>query len=187
MTKVLVFRRICTLGAILAIFTCEQAFGQAMRSSVEIRPEPIAARAKPRNILGRGWHQAVHYVRTHPELVAYDVVVVLGPLADAGTTMHCLHTSPLCEETDPIFPLRPSGPQIWGGAAAGGTGLVVAGQLLWHFLPRPEADEALGMIGGVVGTGEWRQARANVRLIEQLTGPGSVRPTPPAIALKPKK
>jgi hypothetical protein len=54
------------------------------------------------------------YMRTHKVLLAVDTALVLSSLADAASTVHCMHTNPFCREENPLLSPHPSNLQVYG-------------------------------------------------------------------------
>jgi len=114
--------------------------------------------------LGHVWH----YVRTHKELLAYDAVVIAGPMADAASTVHCMHYSPYCTEDNADLPLRPTNAQAYAYAGGISIGLITVGHLVWHFAPHPADRQILIFIATPVAISDVIQTKANVDALSLL-------------------
>lgn len=115
---------------------------------------------------------AAHYVRTHKELLAYDAIVYAAPAADAASTVHCMHYSTYCTESNPQLPLRPSNAQLYLYQGALSSGLILAGHLLWHFAPHKQAAQMLPFAAIPVAIGSGMQTKTNVDSLDLLQPKG---------------
>jgi hypothetical protein len=79
-----------------------------------------------------------HYVKTHKELLIMDAVVVLPISAEAASTVHCIHVSPFCNESNELLGRRPSAGAVWGLALGYSAGIITANHLAWRALNDPE-------------------------------------------------
>lgn len=113
-------------------------------------------------------HKVWHYTRTHKELLAYDAIAILGPMADAASSVHCTHLSPACTEGNALLPARPSNAQFYSTAGASSLGMIAAGHLIWHFAPRAADRQILVWIITPVAIGEARQTSDNVYTAERI-------------------
>lgn len=109
-----------------------------------------------------------HYVRTHKELLAYDAIVIAGPMADSATTQHGLNSSPYWVETDPILPTRPTALQNFGLNVGLSVGLVAAGHIAWHFFPHGYAKQMLPILAVPVAIGEAEAGHHNVVILDEV-------------------
>jgi hypothetical protein len=118
-----------------------------------------------------------HYIRTHKEILISDAVILLALNADAGSTVHCLHVSPGCIETNSIIGPRPSNAAVWGLVEGYAVGLIAAQHLFWWQANKvdPEArhinllfpivvgiDEYWTVTGSVAGANRLENARSRV-------------------------
>lgn len=110
----------------------------------------------------------VHYVKTHKELFIYDVAVTAGPMADAASTVHCIHYSPYCTESNSMLPARPSNAQLYLYGGAESTVLIAVGHLVWHFAPRAVDRQALIWLATPVAVIDTLQVKANVDALDRL-------------------
>jgi len=78
------------------------------------------------------------YVTTHKELLLMDGLVVLPVSAEAASTVHCLHVSPFCKESNELLGRRPSTGAVWGLALGYSAGIITANHLAWRALNDPE-------------------------------------------------
>jgi hypothetical protein len=78
------------------------------------------------------------YVKTHKELLLMDSLVVLPVSAEAASTVHCLHVSPFCNESNELLGRRPSTGAVWGLALGYSAGIITANHLAWRALNDPE-------------------------------------------------
>jgi len=76
-----------------------------------------------------------HYVSTHKELLASDVLLFSALSADAISSVHCVHMANLCYEGNRILPDRPSDFVIWGYFTGLETIYITASHLWWHKHP----------------------------------------------------
>lgn len=79
-----------------------------------------------------------HYCKTHKELLLMDSVVLLPVAAEAASTVHCLHVSPSCNESNELLGRRPSTGAVWGLALGYSAGIITANHLAWRALNDPE-------------------------------------------------
>ena len=107
-------------------------------------------------------HKAWHYVTTHTELLASQALVIAGQMADAGSTVHCMHYSPYCTEDNPALPLRPSNAQLYGYAGGLGVGACAVEQLVWHFAPHAADKQVIVWLAAPLVIGDAMQAKMNV-------------------------
>lgn len=103
-----------------------------------------------------------HYVRTHKELLAYDAIVIAGPMADAASTVHCMHYSFQCQESNPDLPLRPSNAQLYLYTGALSSGVVAVGHLWWHFAPSKADRHAIWWLAAPIAGAEAHQVKFNI-------------------------
>lgn len=124
-----------------------------------------------------------HYVTTHKELLLMDSLVVLPILADAASTVHCQHVSPLCTESNVFLGRRPSAPKVWGLSLGSSAAIITANHLAWRALNDPEtwprwrhvpfAWDTLIVIESSYNTkhnvdvAEWYQSEARKRLMRK--------------------
>jgi hypothetical protein len=76
-----------------------------------------------------------HYVSTHKELLASDVLLFSALSADAISTVHCVRMPNLCYEGNHILPDHPSDFVVWGYFTGLETILITASHLWWHRHP----------------------------------------------------
>lgn len=114
-------------------------------------------------------HKVWHYAHTHKELLAYDAIAILGPMADAASSVHCTHLSAACTEGNALLPARPSNAQFYGTAGASSLGLIAVGHLVWHFAPRTADRQILVWIITPVAISEARQTSDNVVTAQQIS------------------
>jgi hypothetical protein len=79
-----------------------------------------------------------HYVNTHKELLLMDSLVVLPVSAEAASTVHCLHVSPFCNESNGFLGRRPSTGAVWGLAIGFSAMVVTANHVGYSALNNPE-------------------------------------------------
>jgi len=87
-----------------------------------------AATANP---LGKAWH----YINSHKELLASDVILAAAFSADAASTRFAEINCPSCIETAPFIGQHPNTIGVWGTAAGYTMGTVTLNHLLWHYAP----------------------------------------------------
>lgn len=79
-----------------------------------------------------------HYVKTHKELLLMDSLVVLPVSAEAASTVHCLHVSPFCNESNGFLGRRPSTGAVWGLAIGFSAMVVTFNHIGYSALNNPE-------------------------------------------------
>lgn len=79
-----------------------------------------------------------HYCKTHKELLVMDALVVLPVSAEAAATVHCMHVSLLCNESNELLGRRPSAAAVWGLSLGFSAGIITANHLAWRALNDPE-------------------------------------------------
>ena len=115
---------------------------------------------------------ALHYVRTHKELLAYDAIVTAGEMADAASTVHCMHYSFQCTEDNSELPLRPTNLQLYRYGGALSLGAIAAGHLWWHFAPQPADRHAIWWLAIPVAAGDAMATKDNVDSLDLLQPKG---------------
>lgn len=108
--------------------------------------------------IGHVWH----YVSTHKELLATDTLIMAGQMADAASTVHCIHYSPYCTENNPALPLRPTNAQLYIDAGGIGLGVCAIDHLLWHFAPRAADRQIVIFAAAPIAIGDALQTKMNV-------------------------
>jgi hypothetical protein len=79
-----------------------------------------------------------HYLKTHKELLIMDAVVVLPLSAEAASTVHCMHVSPFCNESNELLGRRPSTAAVWGLALGFSAMVVTFNHIGYRALNNPE-------------------------------------------------
>lgn len=118
----------------------------------------IAAQPAQAGPIGRAWH----YVSTHKELLATDALIMAGQMADAASTVHCIHYSPYCTENNPALPLRPTNAQLYIDAGGIGLGVCAIDHLLWHLAPRAADRQIVIFAAAPIAIGDALQTKMNV-------------------------
>jgi hypothetical protein len=75
-----------------------------------------------------------HYIKTHKELLLMDSVVLLPVSAEAASTVHCMHVSPFCNESNELLGRRPSTGAVWGLALGYSAVIITSNHLAWRAL-----------------------------------------------------
>jgi len=79
------------------------------------------------------------YCKTHKELLLMDSIVLLPVSAEAASTVHCIHVSPFCNESNELLGRRPSTGKVWGLALGYSAAIITSNHLAWRALNDPEA------------------------------------------------
>lgn len=118
----------------------------------------------------RGVARVEHYIRTHKELLISDAIIVLAEGADAGSSVHCQHTSFDCRETNSTLGSRPSNVATWGYAAGTAALLVTGEHLVWWQAKKvdPEARHLVLIAPVAIGITEYWSVTGNVAAANKL-------------------
>jgi hypothetical protein len=76
-----------------------------------------------------------HYISTHKELLASDVLLFSALSADAISSVHCVRMPNLCYEGNHILPDHPSDFVVWGYFTGLETIFITTSHLWWHRHP----------------------------------------------------
>jgi hypothetical protein len=128
-----------------------------------------ALRAQTRAVHPSAWVKTTHYLRTHRELLANDVLIVAPLGADAGSSVHCQAISQGCVEENPILGRRPSPAATWSLAMGEAGGLIALDHLLWKLTRSDKLTGHLIWMGTLpLDISELFNVKANVNTAEGL-------------------
>jgi hypothetical protein len=131
---------------------------------------PTAAICAQETEKARKLPRIAHYIRTHKELLIADAIILLAQSADAGSTAHCQHVSPLCIETNGVIGPHPSNGAAWADAEVTAVELIVALHLFWWQANKvnPDARHIVLVFPVVDGISEYCTVTGNVAAANRL-------------------
>ena len=118
-----------------------------MRSTQAMFAAAVIFWLSPLTTSANPFHAIGHYVNTHKQLLAADVIYTTATFLDAYSSGQCDG----CRETNPLLPAHPSPGQFYTASSIGSIVGIGFNHAIWHFAPSEHARRAIWVPTGIRG------------------------------------